>query len=122
LNNIYTNIEVKDVDIEALRCWIPISKFETLITTFLRYQRIFGNFNIEADDVTIEGTEFDIEETFDIKDFDIEETFNFGLAMFQMDYLDTVLPYPEDRAKQYMVQTCVYHVHTNTFNHERECT
>ncbi len=53
-----------DVDIEAPQYWNPISKFETSISTFLRYLRFLGNLDIEAGD--IEVTVFDIAKTFNI--------------------------------------------------------
>ncbi len=56
----------------------PISKFQTSISTFRRYQRFFGNHDIEYGYVDIEVTVFDTEKNFNILVFDINVNVDIG--------------------------------------------
>jgi hypothetical protein len=62
----------------VLRFQNPISKFQTLISTFRRYRRFSGNHCIEYGYVDIEVTVFDIEKNVDIVIFDIDVNVDIG--------------------------------------------
>ena len=61
-----------------LRYQIPISKFETSISTFHRYQRSFSVYDIEYCHTDIDVDVFDIEQNVDIVDFDIDVNIDIG--------------------------------------------
>ncbi len=71
-NNNNTNIEAINFEIELFDAGTWYRRFKLLYLRLFDMEGFFSNYYIEAGDVDIECTAFDIELTFDMEDFNIE--------------------------------------------------